>query len=172
MASTDLERGLVGFLVWTLTWCNFTWSCTASSILPIDSRQVVLMWMFVNWQADGKVQTLERRLVEFLVWAMVWCNLMSPYMASSISPADSSQLFFMCIFVDWQVDGKYRLGKKIGWVPCIDPGVVQFDIVLSNLIHFACQFKTSVLNVYVCGLASWWQVQTQTEDWLGSLSGP
>ena len=157
MASTDLERGLVGFLVWTLVQFYMVlyspihfahWFKTGH--LNVDVYGLAIQW---------QVQTLERRFVEFLVWALVWCNLTLSYMASSILPADSNQVFFMCIFVDWQFDGKYILVKKIGWVPCVDPDVVQFDIVLSSLIHFACQliFMTSVLNVYVCGLAGWWQ---------------
>jgi hypothetical protein len=44
----------------------------------------------------------------------------------------------MCMLVDWQVDGKYSLGKKIGWVPCADPGAVQFYMVLCSLINFVC----------------------------------
>jgi len=42
-------------------------------------------------------------------------------------------------------------------VSCTDPGAVQFHTVLYSLLHFACWFKTGIVNVYVCGLASWWQ---------------
>lgn len=42
----------------------------------------------------------------------------------------------------------------------VDPTVV----VLYFLIQFPSWFKTSVINVHVSVLASWWQVQTRKED--------
>src|ERR1700683_5749845 len=36
MTSTDSNRRLVDFLVWTLVWCNFTWAYSLSSILAVD----------------------------------------------------------------------------------------------------------------------------------------
>ena len=130
----------------------------------------------------------------------------------------------MCMFVNQQVNDKYKLRKEIGssslcrcwhsailfglihthqankliinrccqcvclWtsrlmastdsertlflVSCTNLCVMQFWIILYGLIHFACWFKSGVFHVYICGLASCWQVQTWKEDWLSPLCGP
>ena len=57
------------------------------------------------------------------------------------------------------------LERRLVLVSCIDPGAVQFYMVVYDLIQFASSFGTGALDVYVCGLASWWQVQSQKEDW-------
>jgi len=116
------------------------------------------------WQ----VQTQQEDWFWLLSHTLVWCNLAWSYTASSILPTDSRHVFIMCMFVNWYADGKYRLGKMIGsgilYRPC--------SAVLHGLIQhhpFACAFKTDVLNVNVCELASWWQVQTWKEIGSGFL---
>jgi hypothetical protein len=60
----------------------------------------------------------------------------------------------MCMFVDLQVGGKYSLRRKIGSSILYRPLCGALLLVVFVLHHFAFQFKTSVLNVCVCGLAS------------------
>ena len=55
--------------------------------------------------------------------------------------------------------------RRLVLVSWTDPDAVQFYKVLNSLLHLSRGFKTGVVNVYVCVLASWWQVQTQKEDW-------
>jgi hypothetical protein len=63
-------------------------------------------------------------------------------------------------------------GRKLVLVSCTDPGAVQFYTVLCSLLHFACQFKPGVVNVYVCRLANSWQVQTRKKIASGILYRP
>ena len=61
-------------------------------------------------------------------------------------------VFSMCMFVDWQVDVKYSLRQKIGWVPSPDPsgeilhGLIQPHVNLRLTTHSA----TYCLSIFGC----------------------
>ena len=99
----------------------------------------------------------------------VRCNFALSYSASSILPLIQDRCCYcVCLWTSKLVastDSERRLVQAL----CTDPGAVKFHVVLYGLLHFACWFKTGVVNVYVCGLASWWQVQSQKEDWFRYL---
>ena len=158
--------------VLTLMRCNLPQSYTASSIFPSDSRQVLLTCMLVDLQIDGKYR-LRNKICSGILYGP-WCGAI---LHNCIWPHSVCQLIWdrcswcVCLWTCKLVASMVSEGQFV-LVSCTDTGAVQFYMVLYALLHFAFQFKTSVLNVCVCGLASWQQVQTETEDWLTSLSGP
>ena len=150
--------------MWTPRW----WSYTFSSSFQVDSRLVLLMCMFQYWQVDGKYR-LGKKIASSIL-NRPWCGAI---LHSLIQPPP----YFLaiqercceCVCLCSKLVASTDSEKRLVLLSCTDPGAGQFYMVLYSLLHFACWFKTGVVNVYVYGLANWWQVQIRKEDWFWYL---
>ena len=161
MASTDLERRLV------LVSCTNPGAVQSYAIL--HSLLYFSSWFktgLVNVYACGlanwwQVQTQKQDWFWYLVRTLVWCNFTQLYMTSFSLPVDSGQVLLMCMFVDLQVGGKYRLGRKIGY------GILHRHWCSAILHGFICPppFCLSIQDKCPQCVCLWIGQLTTSTDW-------